>query len=149
MSAAGPSLAAVALLALSAPASAAPPPRAAPASTSRFMPELPVMPGLWESGSGYSYPLAPGARLAETRLVGRTAQAQVFTFYAGALAGAGWRRAGAPWIYRRGRERLLLHLAPHRAAGSVQTEALFVVVPDAAAPAAAPPRSPHPARRRR
>ena len=100
---------------------------------SRILPELPVMPGLWESGSGYVFPMAAGARLAETRLLGRTPDVQVRAFYARMLPRIGWRQqAGAPWLYRRGRERLVLHVGTHRAGGGVLAEALFVVTPDGA-----------------
>lgn len=108
------------------------PARVSPFAASRYVAELPVMAGLWESGSGYLYRLGPDARLAETRMVGRAAPPQVQSFYDGALASTGWRRTGAPWAFRRGRERMILHVSPHGAAGSMQTEALFVVTPDAA-----------------
>ncbi len=100
---------------------------------SRLLPELPVMPGLWESGSGFTVPLARGARLAETRLLGRAPDVQVQAYYARALAALGWRRQlGAPYLYRRGRERLVLRVGAHRAGGGVLTEALFVVTPEGA-----------------
>ena len=108
------------------------------APTSRILPEVPVMAGLWESGSGFSFPMAAGARLAETRLVGRAPDVAVRAFYAQALPRAGWRQGPAPYAFRRGRERLVLHVAPHRAGGGVLTEALFVVTPDPAAAARRP-----------
>jgi hypothetical protein len=112
---------------------------------SRYVQELPVMEGLWESGSGFVFPVASGARLAETRLLGRVGDVEVRAFYARALPGAGWRQApGAPYAFRRGRERLVLHVAPHLAGGGVLTEAVFVVTPDAAATAASHSRKERP-----
>lgn len=114
---------------------ARPPPAAAMGghavqSVSRLLPELPVMPGLWESGTGFVFPMASNARLAETRLLGRAPEPQVRAFYARALVRLGWRQdARAPYLYSRRRERLVLHVGPHRAGGGVLTEALFVVTP--------------------
>ena len=110
---------------------------------SRLLPDLPVMPGLWESGSGFAVPLARGTRLAETRLLGRASDVQVQAYYARALLLAGWRQqAGAPYLYRRGRERLVLRVGAHRAGGGVLTEALFVVTPEGAPPPGPPRRGP-------
>ena len=60
---------------------------------------------------------------------------QVQAYYARALLQAGWRRqAGAPYLYRRGRERLVMRIGVHRAGGGVLTEALFVVTPEGPPP---------------
>ena len=120
--------------------------RPAPAAAgvfSAYIEDLPVMPGLIEQGSGFSFEMHQGGRLAQARLAGAQDPERVRGFYASTLPSLGWRASTAePFVYRRGRERLVLVIEPApvgRAPRSASTprqdlEAVFVLSP---APASA------------
>lgn len=125
-----------------APASAARPTKAAthaakePGVFSRWIEDLPVMPGLTETDAGYSFEMSRGGRLAEARLHGVVDAGVVRSFYASTLPALGWRaEAAQPYAYRRGRERLLLHVSPAKPKGVL---AVFVLTPEGAAATQAP-----------
>lgn len=107
---------------------------------SRWIEDLPVMPGLTETDGGYSFEIAQGGRLAEARLHGVVREEVVRSFYASALPPLGWTaEAAQPFLYHRGRERLIFHVSPAKPLGVL---AVFVLSPRSGAPAAtAPPAS--------
>jgi hypothetical protein len=113
---------------------------AAPARSSRYsrwIEDLPVMPGLTESPGGYSFEIFQGGRLAEARFTGAQDAGVVQAFYASTLGALGWRPSPAePYAYRRGRERMILHvMAPSPA---LRTEVVFVLTPEGQPPPPAP-----------
>ncbi len=123
-------------------------PKRPPAATQRFsrwIEDLPVMPGLYETDAGYSFEVAKGGRLAEARLHGVVAPQVVKSFYASTLPALGWApQPGATYAYERGRERLILHVTAAKPSGIL---AVFVLTPNPSPPsrpeaADAPPARP-------
>ncbi|CAN5311404.1 hypothetical protein BH09PSE2_BH09PSE2_06430 [soil metagenome] len=116
---------------------------------SRWIEDLPLMPGLYETDAGYSFEVAKGGRLAEARLHGVVAPQVVKSFYASTLPALGWSpQGGAAYAYERGRERLILHVSPAKPQGVM---AVFVLTPNpspAATPDADAP-APHPSQFRK
>jgi hypothetical protein len=117
------------------PAAAKPAPvSAGPQRFSRWIEDLPVMPGLYETDGGYAFEVSKGGRLAEARLHGVVDPQVVRGFYAATLPALGWKaQTGAPYAYRRGRERLLLHVTPAKPRGIL---AVFVLTPEPGSDAA-------------
>jgi len=111
---------------------------AAPADAySRWIEDLPVMPGLTETDGGYSFEIAQGGRLAEARLHGTASEEVVRSFYASALPPLGWQaEKSQPFLYHRGRERLIFHVSPAKPKGVL---AVFVLSPRAGGAQASPP----------
>jgi hypothetical protein len=114
---------------------------------SAYIEDLPIMPGLAENDEGYAFDLFQGGRLAEARLAGDAEAAMVRGFYAATLAQLGWKAsANEPYVYHRGRERLIFLVEPRRAKGRGRAppglEAVFVITPESRVagptPAAAP-----------
>lgn len=108
---------------------------------SSYIDDLPIMPGLNENDEGYAFDLFQGGRLAEARLAGEADLAVVRGFYAATLAQLGWRASDTdPYVYHRGRERLMFLVEPSRARrgprGARSLEAVFLITPEAT-PAAA------------
>lgn len=106
---------------------------------SNYIDDLPVMPGLAEDDQGYAFDLYQGGRLAEARLGGQAEAAVVRGFYAATLTQLGWRASETePYVYRRGRERLIFLVEPRRARKGARPvrglEAVFVITPDAGGP---------------
>ncbi len=94
------------------------------------------MPGLSETDQGYAFDLYQGGRLAEARLSGAADTSVVRSFYSATLTQLGWRpTVDDPYVYHRGRERLVFLVEPRKpAAGrpaAAVVEAVFVVTPDA------------------
>lgn len=100
---------------------------------SAYIDDLPIMPGLAENEDGYAFDLFQGGRLAESRLAGEADAAVVRGFYAATLTQLGWRPSDAePYVYIRGRERLIFLVEARRPAkGRAQKglEAVFVITP--------------------
>jgi hypothetical protein len=112
---------------------AQPPPRGS--QFSAYIDDLPIMPGLAEDDEGYAFDLFQGGRLAEARLGGEADPAVVRGFYAATLTQLGWRPSEAePYVYHRGRERLIFLVEPRRARRGGRPprglEAVFVITPD-------------------
>lgn len=107
---------------------------AARAQFSSYIDDLPIMPGLAENDQGYAFDLFQGGRLAEARLAGEADAAVVRGFYAATLAQLGWRPAeNEPYVYQRGRERLIFLVEPQRSRAGRSgrgLEAVFVITPD-------------------
>ena len=123
--------------AASKPASTVASPKPEAEAFSRWIEDLPVMPGLTETDGGYSFEIAQGGRLAEARLHGVVTEEVVRSFYASALPPLGWTaEASQPFLYHRGRERLIFHVSPAKPLGVL---AVFVLSPRAGGPAAAAP----------
>jgi hypothetical protein len=102
---------------------------------STYIDDLPIMPGLSENDEGYAFDLFQGGRLAEARLAGDSEAAVVRGFYAATLAQLGWRASDTePYVYHRGRERLIFLVEPRRPRRGQRTakglEAVFVITPD-------------------
>ena len=101
---------------------------------SAYIDDLPIMPGLAENDDGYVFDLFQGGRLAESRLAGDADVAVVRGFYAATLAQLGWRAsANEPYVYRRGRERLIFlveDIPTRRGAPRRGLEAVFVITPE-------------------
>lgn len=101
-----------------------------------YIDDLPIMPGLAENEEGYAFDLYQGGRLAEARLGGEADAAVVRGFYAATLTQLGWKPSDSePYVYHRGRERLIFLVEPRRArrAGARPPrglEAVFVITPD-------------------
>jgi hypothetical protein len=107
---------------------------------SSYIDDLPVMPGLAEDDQGYAFDLYQGGRLAEARLGGDAEAAVVRGFYAATLAQLGWRASETePYVYHRGRERLIFLVEPRRQRKGQKAakglEAVFVITPDTRGPA--------------
>lgn len=104
------------------------------AQFSSYIDDLPIMPGLSENDQGYAFDLFQGGRLAEARLAGEADAAVVRGFYAATLSQLGWRAAdNEPYVYQRGRERLIFLVEPrrNRAGRNLRgLEAVFVITPD-------------------
>lgn len=118
-------------------ASAAP---ARGAQFSAYIDDLPIMPGLAENDEGYAFDLFQGGRLAEARLGGDADAAVVRGFYSATLTQLGWKpSADEPYVYNRGRERLIFLVEPRRVRPGARAmrglEAVFVVTPAPAQPA--------------
>ena len=119
------------------PASPSAPAKASAEIYSRWIEDLPVMPGLTETDGGYSFEIAQGGRLAEARLHGVVGGEVVRNFYASALPPLGWRAEPTqPFLYRRGRERLIFHVTPAKPLGVM---AVFILSPRAATNIPLPP----------
>ncbi len=105
---------------------------------SAYIDDLPIMPGLAENDEGYAFDLFQGGRLAEARLGGEADASVVRGFYAATLAQLGWKPSDAePYVYHRGRERLIFLVEPRRARRTGARpprglEAVFVITPDPA-----------------
>jgi hypothetical protein len=102
---------------------------------SAVMDDLPIMPGLLEEEAGYAFELDRGGRLAEVRLTGEAEPATVRGFYAATLGQLGWKpSATEPYVYRRGRERLIFLIEPRRlrrGSGVAKgLDVIFVVMPE-------------------
>jgi len=101
---------------------------------SAYIDDLPIMPGLAESDEGYVFDLFEGGRMAEARLWGEAEPAVVRGFYAATLAQLGWKASQSePYVYRRGRERLIFLVEARRSRSGRPArglEAIFVVTPD-------------------
>jgi hypothetical protein len=115
----------------------------AEAEFSSYIEDLPIMPGLAENDDGYAFDLYQGGRLAEARLAGDADAAVVRGFYAATLSQLGWKASEAePYVYHRGRERLIFMVEPRRAKGRGRAprglEAVFVITPESRAAAAGP-----------
>jgi hypothetical protein len=113
------------------------------AEFSSYIDDLPIMPGLTENDDGYAFDLFQGGRLAEARLAGAAEPAVVRGFYAATLAQLGWKASDTePYVYHRGRERLIFLVEPRRARGRGRPprglEAVFVITPESRAAIAAP-----------
>ena len=138
----GVGLLAFALLSAAEQAEAAAPRRGT--EFSAYIDDLPIMPGLQENEDGYVFDLFQGGRLAESRLAGDADVAVVRGFYAATLAQLGWRASqGEPYVYHRGRERLIFLVedrAPRGGRPQRGLEAVFVITPEdqAALPATGP-----------
>jgi hypothetical protein len=107
---------------------------------SAYIDDLPIMPGLSENDEGYAFDLFQGGRLAEARLAGDAEAAVVRGFYAATLAQLGWKASDTePYVYRRGRERLIFLVEPRRPRQGQRAvrglEAVFVITPDTQGPA--------------
>jgi hypothetical protein len=107
---------------------------------SNYIDDLPIMPGLSENDEGYAFDLFQGGRLAEARLGGEAEAAVVRGFYAATLAQLGWRASETePYVYHRGRERLIFLVEPRRARTGKRPlkglEAVFVITPETRGPA--------------
>ena len=101
---------------------------------SSYIDDLPIMPGLAEDDEGYAFDLSQGGRLAEARLGGEADPAVVRGFYAATLTQLGWKPSDAePYVYHRGRERLIFLVEPRRARRGARPprglEAVFVITP--------------------
>ena len=142
-------LIALSLVSLASPTGAATPKRP-PAEAQRFsrwIEDLPLMPGLYETDAGYSFEVAKGGRLAEARLHGVVAPQVVKSFYASTLPALGWSpQSGAAYAYERGRERLILHVSPAKPQGVL---AVFVLTPNPAPSADADAPAPRPSQFRK
>jgi hypothetical protein len=102
---------------------------------SNYIEDLPIMPGLAEGDDGYAFDLFQGGRLAEARLAGQAEAAVVRGFYAATLAQLGWKASTTePYVYHRGRERLIFLVEARRARGRARAprglEAVFVIAPE-------------------
>lgn len=107
---------------------------------SAYIDDLPIMPGLNENDEGYAFDLFQGGRLAEARLGGEAEPAVVRGFYAATLAQLGWRASETePYVYHRGRERLIFLVEPRRPKAGKRAlkglEAVFVITPETRGPA--------------
>ena len=104
------------------------------AQFSSYIDDLPIMPGLSENDQGYAFDLYQGGRLAEARLAGEADPAVVRGFYAATLTQLGWKASdNEPYVYQRGRERLIFLVEPRRGRGARTgrgLEAVFVITPD-------------------
>lgn len=103
---------------------------------SNYIEDLPIMPGLAENQEGYAFDLDQGGRLAEARLAGDAEPAVVRGFYSATLAQLGWRASETdPYVYHRGRERLIFLVEPRRRRPGGRPlkglEAVFVITPEA------------------
>ena len=113
---------------------------------SNYIEDLPIMPGLAENDDGYAFDLFQGGRLAEARLAGQAEAAVVRGFYAATLSQLGWKASETePYVYHRGRERLIFLVEPRRARGRGRAakglEAVFVITPESRVAAALPTES--------
>lgn len=130
----GVGAAAIALWSAAKAETAAPPAGRAGTEFSAYIDDLPIMPGLMESDEGYVFDLFQGGRMAEARLWGEAEPAVVRGFYAATLAQLGWKASQSePYVYRRGRERLIFLVEARRARSGRPArglEAVFVVTPD-------------------
>jgi len=102
---------------------------------SSYIEDLPIMPGLAEGDDGYAFDLFQGGRLAEARLAGEAEAEVVRGFYAATLTQLGWKASGSePYVYHRGREKLIFLVEPRRARGRGRAprglEAVFVITPE-------------------
>jgi hypothetical protein len=107
---------------------------------SAYIDDLPIMPGLNENDEGYAFDLFQGGRLAEARLGGEAEATVVRGFYAATLTQLGWRASETePYVYHRGRERLIFLVEPRRPRKGQKVvkglEAVFVITPDTRGPA--------------
>lgn len=107
---------------------------------SAYIDDLPIMPGLNENDEGYAFDLFQGGRLAEARLGGEAEATVVRGFYAATLTQLGWRASETePYVYHRGRERLIFLVEPRRPRKGQKAvkglEAVFVITPDSRGPA--------------
>jgi hypothetical protein len=110
---------------------------------SNYIEDLPIMPGLAEGDDGYAFDLFQGGRLAEARLAGEADSSVVRGFYAATLAQLGWKAsASEPYVYHRGRERLIFLVEPRRARGRGRAprglQAVFVITPESRVAAITP-----------
>ena len=111
---------------------------------STYIEDLPIMLGLTETTDGYVVDLYQGGRLAQTHLAGEADAQVVRGFYSATLAQLGWRASqGEPYVYHRGRERLIFLVedrAPRGGKPQRGLEAVFVITPEdqAALPATGP-----------
>lgn len=101
---------------------------------SSYIDDLPIMPGLAEADEGYAFDLSQGGRLAEARLGGDADPAVVRGFYAATLTQLGWKPSDVePYVYHRGRERLIFLVEPRRARSGGRPprglDAVFVITP--------------------
>jgi len=116
------------------PAAAVAPP--ARPGFSRYVVDLPVMPGLTESRRSSVTKLAVGRR-AEVRMAGSMGASVVRSFYATALAEQGWMQAAEePYIFHRGGERLTYVVAPRMSASGV--DVVFRITPEPMSPPVRP-----------
>ena len=128
-------VAAVALLSAAGRAEAATASAGRGTEFSAYIDDLPIMPGLAENDEGYAFDLFQGGRLAEARMAGEAEAAVVRGFYAATLTQLGWRASDTePYVYHRGRERLIFLVEPRRPRRGQRTakglEAVFVITPD-------------------
>jgi hypothetical protein len=115
------------------PAAVAPPARP---GFSRYVEDLPIMPGLTESRRSSVTKLAVGRR-AEVRMAGAMGASVVRSFYATALAEQGWMQAAEePYIFHRGGERLTYVVAPRMSASGV--DVVFRITPEPMPPPVQP-----------